>query len=349
MRRFLLTLLLAILTASPCPAQESARIDLEHARAELENKHVRVVRLAVPAHEIVLLKELRVESVVVSVRQASLKVIPEKGTPERWEAAPGSAMWMRGGVGHSLENDSDAAVEILVVELRDSYAFGRVSVPHSVLDPVALDPRHFRVALENEHLRVLLLHAGPHEVTQDAQFSAGVLISLYDAHTNKAWADGTHGEDRRIAGAVSWEKDGLYSIQNLDEKPLDSVLLELKHPFCYETPDPMAGISPGMEPYMENAIKAVREKWYKAMPREARHAEKGRVIIQWKIQRDGTVREEDIVMTSVFASDSLVEAALSAIRKVAPFPPLPPTFHEQFAEVRFIFLYNLPLHQPGCN
>ena len=324
-------------------------MDLEHAHAELENKHVRVVRLAVPAHESVLLKGLTVESAVVSLRPASLKVIPEKGTPDRWEATVGSATWMRGGVGHSLENTSDAVAEVLVVELRNSYAFGQVSVPRSTFDPVVLDPRHFRVPLENEQLRVLLLHIGPHEVTLDAQFSAGVLISLDDAHTNKAWADGAHDEDRRITGAVSWEKEGLYSIQNLDEEPLDSVLLELKRPFCYEITVPMAGNSPGMGPYLESAMEEVRKKWYKVMPREARHEEKGAVTIQWKIQRDGTVREEDIVVTSAFASDSLIAAALSAIRMVAPFPPLPPTFHEQFAKGRFIFLYNLPPHPPDCN
>jgi hypothetical protein len=64
----------------------------------------------------------------------------------------------------------------------------------------------------------------------------------------------------------------------------------------------------------------VRQKWYKAMPVEARNKEKGRVVIQWKIQRDGTVREDDIVLTTAFARDPLVGAAFAAIRAAAPFP-----------------------------
>ncbi len=345
--RFFPALLLTILAASACPAQEAARADSDHLPAELENKHVRVVRLAVPAHESVSLKGLTVEGVVVSMTQASLQLLREKGAPEMWDATTGSAVSMRGGVGYSLENVGDAAAEVLVVELRDSYGFGQIQVPHSTFDPVELDPKHFHVAVQNELSRVLLVHLGPREVTEKVQFSEGVLINLDDAHTNQAWADGAQREVRQTTGNISWGKDGLYSIQNLEGSSDDFMLLELKRPFCYETHED--DVSPGMKPYIENAKDAVRERWYKAMPREARNEGKGKVIVNWKIQKDGAVRDDDIVVTSAFASDSLVEAAVSAIRRAAPFAPLPPIFQDQIAELNFHFMYNLPLRSPGCD
>jgi len=347
MRTIFFTLLLAILTGLTGLAQDSARMDVEEARAELENNFVRVVRLALPGHEGVLLKALPGETAVVSLRQAALNLVPTKGSPEKWQATTGSAVWMHGGVGYSLENDGDSAAEVLVICLRDSPAFFLETVPPSAFDPVDLDPRHFRVTLENEEMRVLTLHLNPRDVTQNAQFLAGLLISVDDAHTRKDWAAGTGGEERRIAGAVAWEKDGLYSIQNLDDKPLDFLLLELKRPFCSELSDSFG--KPGAQQYAEKVMRMVRQKWYKAMPVEARNKEKGRVVIQWKIQRDGTVREDDIVLTTAFARDPLVGAAFAAIRAAAPFPTLPPNWQDPTAEMRFIFLYNLPERLPGCN
>src|SRR5207245_10314938 len=106
---------------------------------------------------------------------------------------------------------------------------------------------------------------------------------------------------------------------------------------------------PGGQQYAETVMRMVRQKWYKAMPIEARNKEKGRVVIDWKIQRDGTVREEDIVLTTAFARDPLVGAAFAAIRAASPFPHLPPNWQDPTAQMRFIFLYNLPEQLPGCN
>ena len=39
----------------------------------------------------------------------------------------------------------------------------------------------------------------------------------------------------------------------------------------------------------------------------------------------------------------LDRAAVSAIRTSSPFEPLPPAFSGPYIELRFIFLYNLPI------
>lgn len=321
-------------------------MDVEEARPEIENNFLRVVRLTIPGHKSVLLKALPGETVLVSLRQASLNLMPTKGAAENWQATAGSAALLHSGMGYSVENDGDADAELILICVRDSPAFFLESAPFSSFDPVELDPRHFRVTLDSDQVRVLFVHLVPRDVTQNAQFLHGVLISLGDAHTHKTMADGTANEERQDAGAAAWEKDGFYSIQNLDDKPVDLTMLELKRPFCSELSQ---RVQPGDQQYLEAVMRMVRQKWYKAMPVEARKKEKGRVVIEWKIQRDGTVREDDLVLTTAFARDPLVGAAFGAIRAAAPFPPLPKSWKDPTADVRFIFLYNLPELLPGCN
>lgn len=313
---------------------------------------MRVFRYAIPPHREVTPQKLDKESVVVWLRGESLKRIPEKGAPEIWEAGPGSAAWNRGGFAYSIENLGDAPAELLVIELKDSNAFGQLSVPWSERDPVYVDPKHFRVVLENEHVRILHLHLGASEGTLESQFPMHVDITLSDAHVSETYADGKTNQEYRISGSVSWKSNKLQSLANLDAKPLDAVILELKHPFCYETSDQGwrtgSDIDPRMSPYVNGLMDAVRKRWWKEMPRAARGGERGLVELDFKVQKDGTVDEEGILFTTVFATDDLAEAALSTIRRAAPFQPFPPFYQKPDVTMSFFFLYNLPTRPPGC-
>jgi hypothetical protein len=48
-------------------------------------------------------------------------------------------------------------------------------------------------------------------------------------------------------------------------------------------------------------------------------------------------------MAASFGKEPLDRAAYSAIRSSSPFEPLPPAFSGPYIELRFYFLYNLPL------
>jgi TonB family protein len=95
--------------------------------------------------------------------------------------------------------------------------------------------------------------------------------------------------------------------------------------------------------YLARLLAGVKRNWYAVIPESARMGEKGRVIIQFRITRDGTVPfpEPNLVRTS--GKEPLDRAAMSAIRTSTPFEPLPPAFSGPFIELRFTFLYNLPI------
>ena len=338
--------------ALPSFAQETTGANNTKGSEEPDNKHVQVFRYTVPAHMEVTLQKLNRESVLVWVRGESLKRIPEKGAPEIWERGPGSVAWDRSGIAYSIENLGDTPTELLVIEIKDSNILGQLNVPWSDHDPIHIDPRHFRLELENEHVRILRLHLGPKEETLESQFSMHVDIAVSDVHIGETYADGVTNQEYRASGSVSWNSKKLQSFVNLDARPLDATILELKHPFCYETSDEWkAGPDTdlNMLPYLNRVRETVQKRWLKEMPRAARDGEKGLVEVKFKVQKDGTVPEEGMLFNTVFATDSLAEATLSTIRRAAPFQPLPPFYQKPNATMTFSFLYNIPnTRPPGC-
>jgi TonB family protein len=95
--------------------------------------------------------------------------------------------------------------------------------------------------------------------------------------------------------------------------------------------------------YLDRVLASVRRNWYAVIPESARMGERGRVVLQFRILRDGNVPlpEPNLLLSST--KEPLDRAAMSSIRASSPFEQLPPAFSGPYIELRFIFLYNLPL------
>jgi TonB family protein len=94
--------------------------------------------------------------------------------------------------------------------------------------------------------------------------------------------------------------------------------------------------------YMKNLLIKVRRNWYAVMPEAAQLGTKGRVVVRFRIQKDGTlfVKEPTVELSS--KDSELDKAATRAIKESAPFKPLPDAFHGPAIELRFLFNYNMP-------
>jgi TonB family protein len=95
--------------------------------------------------------------------------------------------------------------------------------------------------------------------------------------------------------------------------------------------------------YMNRLLASVKRNWFAIIPESARLGDKGMVVIQFKIMKNGEVPQPDPSLTRTSGKEPLDRAAMSAIRASSPFEPLPSAFSGPFIELRFIFLYNLPL------
>lgn len=95
--------------------------------------------------------------------------------------------------------------------------------------------------------------------------------------------------------------------------------------------------------YMARVLASVRRNWYAVIPESARLGEKGKTVIQFRILRDGNVPLGEPALMATSGREPLDRAAMSSIRASSPFEPLPPAFSGPYIELRFTFLYNLPL------
>jgi len=97
--------------------------------------------------------------------------------------------------------------------------------------------------------------------------------------------------------------------------------------------------------YLARVLARVKQNWYSVIPESAIMGERGRVVLEFDINRDGSVPEEQPDLVSTSEKQELDRAAISSIRASNPFEPLPSAFSGPFIRLRFIYLYNIPLSE----
>ena len=101
--------------------------------------------------------------------------------------------------------------------------------------------------------------------------------------------------------------------------------------------DPM-GVD--FRPYLIRVLTAVRRNWFAVMPESAKLGRRGKVEIQFAIDREGRVPKLVIVASS--GADPLDRAAVAGISASNPFPQLPSDYRGAQIRLQFTFAYNLP-------
>ena len=341
------------LPSAPTPVSPSPEKSVPGAPpADPDNRHVRIFRFKIPVDQSIDVPKLANEGLLVCLKCDLLRRIPENGNGQPWEGGPGSALWNRGGVAYSIENQGPGVAELLLIELEDSYAISQIRVPYSEFDPMLVDARRFRVMLENEHVRVLLLHLKPREGTEETQFASRLEIALTDVTADEEFGGGKLVEHKLAPHEIAWKEAQLKTIINASDKAFDIVMVELKHPFCYqvEANNEKADKNPELKKYMSDARAKIGKFWLKKMPGAVRDGDTGYISFRIKVQNDGTVPEDGIVFHEMFGSDTMVQKGLNAIRDASPFAPVPSFVGSPSLTIGMVFVYNLPLRPPpGCH
>jgi TonB family protein len=94
------------------------------------------------------------------------------------------------------------------------------------------------------------------------------------------------------------------------------------------------------QPYLIRVLAAVRRNWFAVIPESARFGQRGRVVIQFAISREGRVPK--LVISLPSGADALDRAAVAGISASNPFPPLPAEFKGEQIRLQLSFLYNMP-------
>jgi hypothetical protein len=95
--------------------------------------------------------------------------------------------------------------------------------------------------------------------------------------------------------------------------------------------------------YLNRVYVTVKRNWFAVMPGSVELGEKGIVVLTFKIMRDGSVPSAEPVIQRNSGKEPLDRAAYSSVRASNPFEPLPPHFHGPYIELRYTYLYNIPI------
>jgi TonB family protein len=96
------------------------------------------------------------------------------------------------------------------------------------------------------------------------------------------------------------------------------------------------------KPYLLQVLASVRRNWLAVIPQSAGMGHRGQVLLQFIIDRHGSVPK--LVIASSSGTEAYDRAAVAGVSASNPFPPLPPEFKGDQIRLQLAFSYNAPRH-----
>jgi len=99
----------------------------------------------------------------------------------------------------------------------------------TALDPLRVAPNNFTLVFENSQVRVLRLKMGPRESVPVHEYTLNhLVVCLTDLDARMTSPEGEAERVQHKLGDFSWSGPSQQTIDNLADKPLETVVLELK-------------------------------------------------------------------------------------------------------------------------
>ena len=98
----------------------------------------------------------------------------------------------------------------------------------SAQDATKVDSKHYTVMSENEHVRILKVHYGPHEKSVMHHHPATVAVFLTDANGTFSYPDGKKENFTVKAGDAQYAAATTHLPENTSDKGMDVIVIELK-------------------------------------------------------------------------------------------------------------------------
>ena len=95
-------------------------------------------------------------------------------------------------------------------------------------DPTKVEPKHYRLAFENDHVQLVYVHYGPHEKSVMHDHPGGVVVNITDGHLRFTDQHGNVQEVTSKHGEARWFKPFKHRVENLGDTPYDGVYIGVK-------------------------------------------------------------------------------------------------------------------------
>jgi quercetin dioxygenase-like cupin family protein len=204
---------------APFAADNAAKIDNDQARILVVNS-APDVKSALHKHDM--------NRVMIYLDAGKMTLTDPNGKVETLSFKAGEALWSPAGGLHTSLNVSGHAVRIVEVELKSKP--GRAStLKQSALDPIKVDPKRYKVELENDQVRVFRVRYEPHGkgVTHEHTLNR-VVTFITDGNMKVATPDGEAKILKTAAGDVTWGGPARHVEENLSDQPFEVVVVEFK-------------------------------------------------------------------------------------------------------------------------
>jgi quercetin dioxygenase-like cupin family protein len=161
-----------------------------------------------PAHEHPM------NRVLVFLDSGEIKLTNPAGKVEKIAFKAGDARWSPAGAGNVSENTTDHPVQIVEIELKN--APPRPPMPTTKLDPTVTDANRYKVAFENDQVRVLRVRYAAREGgAKHEHILNRVVVNVTDQANGKA-------REVHMSGAMT------HSEENSLDQPVERIAVELK-------------------------------------------------------------------------------------------------------------------------
>jgi quercetin dioxygenase-like cupin family protein len=98
----------------------------------------------------------------------------------------------------------------------------------SAQDAVKVDPKHYTLISENDQVRILKVHYGPHEKSVMHSHPNSVAVFLTDSKVQFTDAAGKKTDSAFKAGDAQASPGGTHLPENVTDQGMDLILVELK-------------------------------------------------------------------------------------------------------------------------
>jgi len=196
---------------------------------KFDTPQVRVLKVTDEPHHKSALHQHDVNRVMVYLDDGAMTVTDPAGkvTKMHWKA--GDVRWSPAGGQHISENIGSKPFRIVEVELKNRPEASQTPVQMPALDPLKVDPKHYKVELDNDQVRVVRARYGAHEKgVMHEHVLPRVVVYLTDQSMNVTTPDGKTEHVENKAGEVKMAGAAKHSEENLSDRSFEVVVVELK-------------------------------------------------------------------------------------------------------------------------
>jgi len=189
----------------------------------LENDQVRVIHALEKPHVKGRPHKHDVNRVMIYF-QTGTQEFEVEGKKSTMNYKAGEALWSPKAGIHIPELLTDEPVNIVEVEIKQPGAGKKITTK---LDPLKVDPKHYKLEFQNDQVRVFRVKFGPHESAPLHEHQMNRVVVYLTDQNVKTTTDGKVEVVTHKRGEASWGEAVKHKEVNQNDTPFEVVVVEL--------------------------------------------------------------------------------------------------------------------------